>query len=190
VELPDQLFRLAQTLERTAERLLDIVDEMHRKGIGNGGGYGSGNPRVRHKRGSPGDRMAAGKGVRRLLIDRHADGFATVVIGEGGELELSPALVDLLEILAEETGNSVDHLVGHKSLGNLTSALSKKQNKPLTRGAVRQRISRLREELAKHGMSPRLVDTSRDGGYRFNLRRGGEPFASSITREGIAFSAS
>jgi hypothetical protein len=169
-----ELFRITRSLEQTAEKLCDIIYYMEQHSPAGSEIPRPPRPRERGKNAEQRLRSAAQKGVRKLAIDRGANGRAVVLIGDDGELELPPGLADLLEILAADTGVSSDDLVGYKTVNEIALLLNNGAKKPLREHAVRERISRLRQMLRDCGINPWLVETSRDGGYRFNFKRGAD----------------
>jgi hypothetical protein len=117
-------------------------------------------------------RRYAAQGVKRLTIKRHADGGATVAIGDYPEVELSATLADILECLARDAA-SEDGLVGYKNINELQLLMGKKRRRLFTRHGIVQLVSRLRAVLEKSGNNRFLVQTDLKRGYRFALRRGG-----------------
>jgi hypothetical protein len=119
-------------------------------------------------------RAAAGAGVTSLKVSKRADGSAGVRIDGGPEFELPKALADLLWVLAQDSGRSEDGLVGFKTLDEVGILLAKKQGRHSSRHAITQSIYRLRAFLGdRGGVNPFLVQTDRELGVRFALKRSG-----------------
>jgi hypothetical protein len=122
--------------------------------------------------GTDDDDAVADRGVRDLAINAHFDGSAHVRIEGSRPLRLSPALVNLLEVLAAERPSS-DHLVGWKPLDEIAAQLAAREGVPLNEHAVSNRIWLLRQALIEAGFKARLVQHHPRKGHRFALRRVG-----------------
>jgi DNA-binding response OmpR family regulator len=119
-------------------------------------------------------RRRAERGVESLTIRRHLDGHATVKIGEYPELELPPALTDLLEALCAKVGEQDGDLIPYKRVDELVWLLRERREETVSSRSVVQRVYRLRETLKRDGNNRYLVQTSRSRGYRLALRRHGK----------------
>lgn len=117
-------------------------------------------------------RRTAEAGAASLLIAPRSDGSADVRIDDGKSFTLSPALADLLSILAADRGEETDRgIVGWKTLDEVGRLLEKKTGRSFTAHAVTQQIYRLRREIFERGRAnPWLVQTNRRAGTRFALR--------------------
>jgi hypothetical protein len=115
-------------------------------------------------------RAQAAAGVSRLQIRPRADGRFDVGIGDGKPMTVNRALADLLTVISAEA-ESTDHLVGWKTYDHVTAALGKPTGNRLTKGALNERIRKLRETFAAAGINPFLVITHREKGVRFALQR-------------------
>ena len=79
-----------------------------------------------------------------------------------------PVKVDLLALLAMETKQSVDDLVGFKTTSSLVRAL-RARGFNATRSSVTTEIRRLRDALGS--INQDLIENTPGTGYRFRLRR-------------------
>lgn len=115
--------------------------------------------------------LAAKSGVEKLEIERLSDGAAWVRIDGGKALRLPPTLVGLLETLAFDPVHDVEQLVGWKSREEVRAGLQKRIGRKFSRHAIDELLRRLRAALAAGGVNPFLVQTHRQFGLRFALRR-------------------
>jgi hypothetical protein len=107
-----------------------------------------------------------------LDIIPRADGTASVRINESHELVLPPKLVLFLQILAADTGRCADGAVAWKPANAVRAAIAEQTaGTPLSARALNQLAYRLRQELARHGVHPGLVQYNRiKRAFRFALR--------------------
>lgn len=116
--------------------------------------------------------LAAESGVQKLGLAPLANGEASVQIDGGTTFKLSATLAALLAILAADTGKADGNLVGWKPVSAVIGHLVKALGREFTPHAVHQLVSRLRATLAvKGGVNPFLVQTHRQYGLRFALRK-------------------
>ena len=116
-------------------------------------------------------RQAAEDGVEHVCTERREDGSAQVTLDRYPPVELTPTLVELLEVLAEDCGTRTDALVGWKTMKHVQKALAKRLGRPMGVQAVCQSIRRLKDALETRiwigeflvGRKPRI-------GYRFLKR--------------------
>lgn len=121
--------------------------------------------------------------VSALEIRFRADGLAEIQVDEGKKFTLPFTLAALLSILSLDVGTSNDDLVGWKSLDAVADLLSKQTGKQITRHGVSQNLYRLRKELfSRARTNPLLVQTNRQQGMRFALKRKTEPVIESDGR--------
>jgi hypothetical protein len=109
-----------------------------------------------------------------LDIKYRADGTASVRINENHELVLPPKLALFLQILAADTGRCADGTISWKPADKVRAAMAEQpEGTPLSARALNQLTYRLRQELAKHGVHPGLVQYNRTKrAFRFALRPG------------------
>jgi hypothetical protein len=110
-------------------------------------------------------------GVANVTIEPLSGGHAKVTIDGGAEVRLSPALTNLMQVLIVDSGDSADGLIGFKSPSEVARLLGKKSSKHVKQQTVRETVRRLRETLSSANYNPYLVQSDRQWGYRFALRR-------------------
>jgi hypothetical protein len=114
----------------------------------------------------------AAAGVSSIKWIPQPNGSTLVHLDGGVGVPLTPRLAALLDVLAADTGHSPDHLVAWKALPEILDGLKVRTGKVFTNRAVRQLIYRLRNQFKLHLTNHFYVVSSREGGYRFALRRG------------------
>jgi len=116
-------------------------------------------------------RMAS-EGVWYFKLDTLFDGYAEVYINDAKPLTLTPALAELLSILAADMGKSRDGQVGWKTTKKVADILSKRTGTEVSPHLVSQRVSRLRDMLERNNINPYFVQTNPSRGeIRFALKR-------------------
>jgi hypothetical protein len=110
-------------------------------------------------------------GVAKVQIDPPSGGGARVTIDGGPEVTLTPVLANLMRALIADSGDSSDDLVGFKSPSELARLLGKQSKKEIKQQTVREAVRRLRQALSSRNYNPYLVQSDRQWGYRFCLRR-------------------
>lgn len=165
--------RLEEEADGLALDLASLADDLENGFVASASDRGAPTSR----RGSGSDardalRRTAEAGAASLAVTPRSDGSADVQIDAGKSFTLSPALADLLEILASNRGREDERgLVGWKTLEDVARLFEKKSGRLLTTHAVTQQIYRLRRELFERGhANPWLVQTNRRMGARFALR--------------------
>ena len=111
-------------------------------------------------------------GVNSVQIVLQPDGSAIVHIDGRSGVPLSPRLGQLMAILIPDSGVSPDHLIGWKSVTDITFALAKRTGGKFNKHNISALICRLREQLARHDNNRFLVQHHPQLGYRFALKRG------------------
>jgi hypothetical protein len=120
--------------------------------------------------------LAAQSGVAKLEIKRLATGVALVRVDGGKAFRLSATLSSFLATLALDNAKADGELVGWKTMPELIEHLQKHLGRAFTPHAVHQLAWRLRSELASRGgVNPFLVQTHRQLGMRFALRKQTKP---------------
>lgn len=109
------------------------------------------------------------RGVSSLVVARRADESACVRIDGSEPIKLARALANLLEALARERASS-DHLVGWKPIDVVVAELSAREQKPVSRRAVINRMWQLRTALLTARLSAGFVQSHPDKGVRFAKR--------------------
>jgi hypothetical protein len=107
--------------------------------------------------------------VSSLVVARQADESAYVRIDGSEPIKLARALANLLEALARERVSS-DHLVGWKPIDVVVAELSAREQRPVGRRAVINRMWQLRTALLTAGLSAGFVQSHPDKGVRFAKR--------------------
>ena len=116
-------------------------------------------------------RLAA-EGVWFFKLVSHFDGYAEIYINDAKPLKLTPALAELISILAADRGRSPDGLVAWKPIKEVAEILGKKSGAKMSDHSVNQRISRLRDRLEQNDINPYFVQTNRRRReIRFALKR-------------------
>lgn len=108
-------------------------------------------------------------GVSSVLIERHADDSATVMIEQYRPFHLSAKLAVLLDALCENVPASTDKFVVWKSIQQLAGRLSANGH---AGAAIPQAIWLLRNSLAEAGLNRYWVQSHPRLGYRFAKRVG------------------
>jgi hypothetical protein len=116
-------------------------------------------------------RMAS-EGVWYFKLDTLFDGYAEIHINDAKPLRLTPALAELLSILAAGMGKSKDGQVGWKSTKKVADILSKRTGTEVSTHLISQRVSRLRDTLEQNNINPYFVQTNPSRSeIRFALKR-------------------
>jgi hypothetical protein len=170
------LARKAATLEEELDRLLleaTLLKEQLAAIVSDPSDLRSGRRRMTKHAGGAIQTLArlAHEGVAKIKIRRFAR-TAELTIGDHPPARLSTMLAYLVEAICLDIGHSDDDLIGYKSLAEITLFLEKRCNKRLTRHGVTQHIHRLRRVLQMNGNNPYLIQTTRNGGARFALKKG------------------
>ena len=111
-------------------------------------------------------------GVNSVQIVLQPDGSAIVHIDGRLGVPLSPRLGQLMAILIPDSAVSPDHLIGWKSVTDITFALAKRAGRKFNKHNISALICRLREQLGRHDNNRFLVQHHPELGYRFALKRG------------------
>lgn len=124
-------------------------------------------------------KSVARTGVRAVRIEIVGDRSAIVSIGGGSPFPLTETLWAMLEALCRNDLQEEGEFVRFKNWEEIASTMQKRLGKRLTRHAVHQTLCRLRAALcsnfdASAGASPFLIQTRKDVGARFLLRRDGD----------------
>jgi hypothetical protein len=106
-------------------------------------------------------------GVFSLVSERLANGGAKVSVNGGPPIGLPPILNDLLEILAEDAGPSLDRFVAHKVPEKVIKHLARISGQAMKRHALNGAIYRLRLCLERGGIHRDCVQVDRRRGMRF-----------------------
>jgi hypothetical protein len=177
-----KLYCLANKLEKIEEELFRLADNMQSRRKWSRGSEavmlddlntGSGCAKDRFRAMEERERNQAAMGVNKVIIDWKADGSADVSIEGYRKFWLPRNLAELLAVLRQDTGCSDDHLVGWKSITELTIHLGKKAGRNYKKHAVAQTVYRLKCAFREAGINPHLVQSNRGKGYRFCQRKAG-----------------
>lgn len=115
-------------------------------------------------------RAAARLGVAAVSLERQPP--VNILRIDAVAIELPDALADLAEQLLDDPGGEPGPLIGWTPTARLRAVLGTRDGRPLTQGALRMQIHKLRERLRHAGQNPHLVQTSRSrGAARFARRR-------------------
>jgi len=117
----------------------------------------------------------AKQGVNAVRIETQPTGAATVQIDGRAPVPLTPLLAHLLAILITDNQTSKDHLVGWKTVAEISGSMAKHTDKQFTKHAVSQLICRLKDRLRRYGENKFLIQRNIRFGYRFALRRSPDP---------------
>ncbi len=114
--------------------------------------------------------ILAGRGTREFALMQEAGKHVGQINGK--RVPLSPTQAVLLAILTWDNGRSEDGLVGWKASRDVASQVGRRMGmgKPMSPGALRQNVLRLRRRLERFGVDSYLVQT-RGSQMRFALRR-------------------
>ena len=116
--------------------------------------------------------LAAQSGVPKLEIKCLVTGEAMVRVDGGKAFRLSATLASLLAALSLDNGKDDGEFVGWKTMLEVIARLQKQLGRAFTPHAIHQLVSRLRMALAiRGGVNPFLVQTHRELGLRFALRK-------------------
>ncbi len=171
---------LRRSLERNEERADSVAQDLVALEQALAGGCESKLSRVAPRASQPRRRtersflleLAAESGVQKLEVTRLANGQASIQIDGGPAFKLPATLSALLAVLAADTAKADGNLVGWKPISAVIGQLEKTLGRPFTPHAIHQLVSRLRAALAiKGGVNPFLVQSHRQYGLRFALRR-------------------
>jgi hypothetical protein len=111
-------------------------------------------------------------GVARLDIQWLSKRSARVQVDDMKAFTLSLTLARLLEILAQDDAHTDGALVRWKSYDEVANALEKQVGRHFKKHAIKQLVYRLRRTLVgSGGLNPFLVQSDREFGLRFALRR-------------------
>jgi guanosine-3',5'-bis(diphosphate) 3'-pyrophosphohydrolase len=182
-EASEQIVRLLRRLQRTlggAEELADHIAEslVARRPSppalmpqpASGAGLNERAPR-RRRFTDPRWGALAEPGVGALTIRKHTSRNMLVTINGASEFPLPRRLADLLSAIAFASGSSDDEFTRFQSLEEVAGSLVQ-SGQACTTHAVTVAVGRLRVMLEKRGhVSPLLVETCRQRGVRFRLRR-------------------
>jgi hypothetical protein len=127
-----------------------------------------------------GDWAIADRGVSELLTDCHGDESMHVRFDGSEPVKLTRALAHLLDALARDAP-STDHLVGWKPIEEVMAELAAREEAPVGRRAVRNRMWNLRRVLIMAGLSAGFVQSHPRKGVRFALRRPAARAVSSVS---------
>lgn len=116
-------------------------------------------------------KLAAQSGVEKLEFEWLADGAALVRVDGGKAFPLPPTMAAFLETLAHDKPGDDERLVGWKSREEVRAGMQKRMGRKFSRHSIDELLRRLRSALAGGGMNHFLVQTHRQFGLRFALRR-------------------
>jgi hypothetical protein len=117
----------------------------------------------------------ATQGAIAVRLETQPDGSVSAQIDGRGLVPLTPLLVHLLVILIADNDSSKDHLVGWKSVAEISGSMAKRTGKQFTKHTISQLICRLKERLRKYRENKFLIQHNLQFGYRFALRRSVAP---------------
>ena len=106
-----------------------------------------------------------------VTMRRLNSGHMLVTIDGGSPFVLTPALANLLEVLLRDRGEEAGPIVDWKSRGDIVIHLSARESRRVLRRSLKQRVFRLSQALELNGHSRRLIESHRNLGLRFALRR-------------------
>ena len=109
-------------------------------------------------------------GVGSAALVAQPDGSAVAKI-DGTDIPLPPFVAALLEILMADSDVAADKFVGWKSPATIQFGLNQRTKREHSKAAVKELVLRLRDLLQRHGLDRFLVESNRQLGYRFALRR-------------------
>jgi len=109
--------------------------------------------------------------VEKLEFEWLADGAALVRVEGGKTFPLPPTVAAFLETLARDKPSDDGRLIGWKSRKEVIAGLQKRMGRKISRHAMDELLRRLRAALVAGGLNPFLVQTHRQFGLRFALRR-------------------
>jgi len=120
-----------------------------------------------------------------LEIQPRPDGSAEMTIDSGRKLSLGPRLAEVFQFLAsgEKSGAGADPLVGWRSRPEILKFLSDSTGEEFRKSYVNNMVHLLRKALRKAGYDRGLIQTHRQKGIRFALKRGAQGVLKSITPE-------
>jgi hypothetical protein len=115
----------------------------------------------------------------RVEVRPDARGFSTVLINTEPEFCLPAKLARLLELLAAAGSCEEDGLVAWKPVDKLRTALGDKAAGPLSPGALKQLVLRLRRALARRKLPAAWIEwDGQERAYRFALwKKGSGPLS-------------
>jgi DNA-binding winged helix-turn-helix (wHTH) protein len=157
----DALARITRRAERLAAKLSEILEEVVAEVARRSG-----------KRRCKRTRLEQTARATQVSIRVNSDNKYEVEI-DGQVFPLSRSLAILLSVISHDGGEvlSGDDLVGWKSLDEVRRLIKKNTGRPISRGALNERIYILRRYLHSLGLSSGLVQTSRASGVRFAVKR-------------------
>jgi hypothetical protein len=100
-----------------------------------------------------------------------ANRYGLVEIDARPGVLLPPFVAALLAVLIADSGVKSDLFVGWKSIEAIRSELKASTGHSLSNAAIKELVLRLRDLLEEHGENRYLVQSKRNLGYRFALRR-------------------
>jgi len=112
----------------------------------------------------------AKQGAIAVRIETQPDGSVFAHIDGRAPVPLPPLLADLLAVLIMDYSSN-DHLVGWKSVADISCSMSKRTGKTFARHAVSALIYRLKEQFTRYSENKFLIQRNIRFGYRFALRR-------------------
>jgi len=110
-------------------------------------------------------------GASSVKLIQQDDNHALVEIDERPGVLLPPFVAALLAVLIADRGTKADQFVGWKSLDTIRLELKESTGSTPSNAAIKELILRLRNLLEAHGENRFLVQSKRNFGYRFALRR-------------------
>ena len=115
-----------------------------------------------------------GRVAHNLEIEARHDGFAVVSIDGGRKFVLAPQLAEVFRFIAtgEKERSDKDPLVGWRSRDEVLDLLMESAGRRFPRRYVNNLAHRLRQALRKAGYDWNLIQTHRQKGVRFALKRG------------------
>lgn len=109
--------------------------------------------------------------VHDFRMAKVGDGRVVVTFDNAKQVALSRTLLEVLVILAADTGQSQDDLVAWKGFDQLGEMLGKRLDRKFDRHAISQLLYRLREALKAIDNGRSLIESSPALGARVRLKR-------------------
>jgi hypothetical protein len=159
-------------MERRIERMLDEVTKLLEAAVHMAGACPPATAAAKARRQArlpaPTGPAPAAHDLRRARLKSGKIGF---LVDGSSELYLPPTLSNLMKILATSDKESGDGLVGWQSLDIICKRLECSLERSVSRHNLHQLMWRLRNELKRAALDPRLVEAGQLGA-RLRLKRG------------------
>lgn len=110
-------------------------------------------------------------GAATVHLSPHADGSCDVSVNNRRAFRLPPRLATLLTVLASQQDQASDGLTDWQSKAAVAVALSKRTGRLVSASNVTKSVHMLRKAFREAGENWLLVQTHRERGVRFALRR-------------------